>query len=77
MNRIVAMMGAALIGAAVPILIPAQASADNCHGYNGRWFSTSTCEGGYNCSSVAIGPWWSSNCNPVNPQQQPWQPWQP
>jgi hypothetical protein len=77
MNRLVAIGGAALIGAAVPILTPAQASADNCFGWNGRWFSTSTCAGGYydGCSSVAIGPLWSSQCNPVPPgQQQPWQP---
>jgi hypothetical protein len=83
MNRLVAIAGAALVGATIPILTPAPAAADGCIGWNGGyWFNTSTCTGGYygdGCSSLAIGPFWSSQCNnPVLPPQQYYgQPWQP
>jgi hypothetical protein len=42
------------------------ARADQCSGWNGRFFQTTNCDG-YQCTGFSIGPFWTQNCTTPPP----------
>jgi hypothetical protein len=74
MTRVLVVALSATVLALSSPLGVAVARADGCQGWNGRWFSTSTCDGngyygggGQACTSFSFGPFWSSQCTPIAP----------